>query len=329
MKKTMTVLVGAFMLALLAFAGIAQGSERNPAESSSHVQELTAMNNRYQGQVKLHAASRGSYSSHLEDLTAMNNRYQGQVKLHAASRGSYSSHLEDLTALKDYRNESPYDAARSVTAPVNPRAGRLSIYPYDAPFFPSAARRPSTFASNTLAAGRCPCNRDLPLSAVTATLPAGGDSVVSSPAGHGVNWGDAAAGAASTAGLALILIAGTWVLRRRDRNLETRRRLARSLERMAVPERPFVGRGPRYLVQPSVAMACAPSLQAIATALREEALEFDADGLRAVRTFITDGQSPFFGRDATKAQREAARLQQIVVEAETAVADREHVPVAA
>jgi hypothetical protein len=76
-------------------------------------------------------------------------------------------------------------------------------------------------------------------------------------------------------------------------------------------------------------VACAPSLQAIATALREEALVLDEDRLRAVLRFITDGASPFFGRDPTEAPREAARLQHIVVGAETAVLDQEPTAVAA
>jgi hypothetical protein len=114
-----------------------------------------------------------------------------------------------------------------------------------------------------------------------------------------------------------------------NRNIKKRLRLARSLERAAVPERPFMGRGPRYLVQPSVTVACGPSLQTMATALRDEALVLDEDGLRAVLTFITDGGSPFFGRDATEALREAVRLQHMVVGAETAVLDQERVVIAA
>ena len=49
-------------------------------------------------------------------------------------------------------------------------------------------------------------------------------------------------------------------------NILTRKRisLARSLERTAVPERPYIGRGPRYLVHPTITAACAPSLLAIA-----------------------------------------------------------------
>jgi hypothetical protein len=115
---------------------------------------------------------------------------------------------------------------------------------------------------------------------------------------------------------------------KRNWNIKRRRRLARSLERAAVPERPFI-RGPRYLVQPSVTLACAPSLQAIATALRKEELVLNEDGLRAVLTFITDGGSPFFGRDATEALREAVRLQHIVIGAESAALAQERVTVAA
>jgi len=106
---------------------------------------------------------------------------------------------------------------------------------------------------------------------------------------------------------------------KRDRNLTKQRRLARALERAAAPERPFMGRGPRYLVQPSVTLACAPSLQAIATALREDARVLNEDGLGAVLTFITDGASPFFGRDVTEALREAVRLQHLVIDAKPAV----------
>jgi len=115
-----------------------------------------------------------------------------------------------------------------------------------------------------------------------------------------------------------------------DWNIKKRRRLARALERAAVPERPFMGRGPRYLVQPSVTVACAPSMQAIADALRDETHPIDAGSLEAVGTFLTDGcASAFFGRDSTAALREAVRLQHLVVGAETAVSDEERVAVAA
>ena len=51
--------------------------------------------------------------------------------------------------------------------------------------------------------------------------------------------------------------------------------LARRVERAAVPERPHIGRGPRYLVQPSISTACAPSLRAIAEAAGPDCLIVD------------------------------------------------------
>jgi hypothetical protein len=93
-----------------------------------------------------------------------------------------------------------------------------------------------------------------------------------------------------------------------------RRSLARSLERVSVPERPYIGRGPRYLVHPEVALACAPSLRSMAAALRNETVAFDDNELRAIRSFISDGAgSTFFGRDATAALREAVCLQHAVL----------------
>ena len=115
---------------------------------------------------------------------------------------------------------------------------------------------------------------------------------------------------------------------KRDRISNKRFKVARMAERAAVPERPWLGRGPRYLVQPSVALACAPSLRAIAAALRDEARPVDEGAMDAVRTFITDGGSPFFGRDVTAALREAVRLQHIVVVAEPAVREPERVAIA-
>jgi hypothetical protein len=98
-----------------------------------------------------------------------------------------------------------------------------------------------------------------------------------------------------------------------DKATRKRIRLARSLEHAAVPERPYIGRGPRYLVYPTITAACAPSLLAIATALRAEPLAYGDDELGEVRRFITDVESPFFGRDETAAMREAVRLQHTVV----------------
>jgi len=110
-----------------------------------------------------------------------------------------------------------------------------------------------------------------------------------------------------------------------------RRQLARNFERATVAERPFIGRGPRYIVQPSVTAACAPSLRAIAAALRDENLAIDSDQLQTLQTFIRGGgsDSPFFGDDATEALREAVRLQHDIVGAVAAPPEYEPDTVAA
>ena len=101
-----------------------------------------------------------------------------------------------------------------------------------------------------------------------------------------------------------------------------RRSLARSLERVSVPERPYIGRGPRYLVHPEIALACAPSLRSMAAALRNETVAFEDNELRAIRSFISDGAgSAFFGQDATAAMREAVSLQHAVIAPNAAVQD--------
>ncbi len=114
---------------------------------------------------------------------------------------------------------------------------------------------------------------------------------------------------------------------KRDRITKQRKQLARACERAAVPERPFL-KGPRYIVHPEVTAACAPSLRTIATALREATPVLGEDELRMVRRFITDGGSPFFGRDVTAAMREAVRLQHMIVRREPLVLDQEHTAVA-
>ncbi len=111
----------------------------------------------------------------------------------------------------------------------------------------------------------------------------------------------------------------------RDKATRKRIKLARSLERAAVPERSHNGRGPRYLVHPTITVACTPSLLAIAAALRAEPLAFHDDELRDVGSFITDGGSPFFGRDETAAMREAVRLQHAVLAPKPAAFDRAQV----
>jgi hypothetical protein len=107
-----------------------------------------------------------------------------------------------------------------------------------------------------------------------------------------------------------------------------RERLARSVERAAVPERPHIGRAPRYLVHPSITAVCAPSLHAIAAALRDETHPIDRAGLEAVGRFLTDGSGPFFGRDSAAALREVVQLQHVIVGAETAVHGEELIAVA-
>jgi hypothetical protein len=115
---------------------------------------------------------------------------------------------------------------------------------------------------------------------------------------------------------------------RQDRTIRKRQKLARYVDRAAVPERPFIGRGPRYMVQPSVAAACAPSLRAIAAALRDETHPIDDANLKAVARWLTDGCGPFFGRDSTAALLECVHLQQTVVGAETADFQQERLAVA-
>jgi hypothetical protein len=99
------------------------------------------------------------------------------------------------------------------------------------------------------------------------------------------------------------------------RNRARRRRLhvARMAERAAVPERPWMGVGPRYLFDRGVMAACAPPLRAIAAALRDERSLVDDATLDAVRRFLTRAESPLHGRDATAARREAVRLQHAIV----------------
>jgi hypothetical protein len=114
----------------------------------------------------------------------------------------------------------------------------------------------------------------------------------------------------------------------RDRAIKKRQRLARHVERAAVPERPFNGPGPRYLVQPSVTAACAPSLRAIAAALRDEAQSIDDAKQGAVDSWLRNGAGPFFGRDPMAALKDVVRLEQIVVGAALSTFDEEPVAVA-
>jgi hypothetical protein len=115
---------------------------------------------------------------------------------------------------------------------------------------------------------------------------------------------------------------------KRDRTIKKRQQLARQVERAAVPERPFIGQCPRYLVQSSVTAACAPSLRAIAAALRDETHPIDEASLKAVGRWLKDGSGPFFGMDSTAALREVDRLQDVIAGAATAAVDEEPVAIA-
>jgi hypothetical protein len=115
---------------------------------------------------------------------------------------------------------------------------------------------------------------------------------------------------------------------KRDRTTKKRQKLARRVELAAVPERPFIGRGPRYLVQPDVTAACAPSLRAIAASLRDETHPIEEASLEAVDGWLTNVGGPFFGRDSAAALREVVRLQHIIVGAETAAFNEERIAVA-
>jgi hypothetical protein len=166
----------------------------------------------------------------------------------------------------------------------------------------------------------------LPAATVGSNVASG--STGTAAEGSGFTWNAAGIGA----GVGLVLLAlgvGIFVARARndsklsrDWNSGKRRRLARWLERAAVPERPVVGRGPRYLVRPNVTVACAPSLRAIAAALRDETVMVDSNQLRALQDFVS-GDSPFFGDDPTAALREVVRLQHSIIGAESATLTHE------
>ena len=113
-----------------------------------------------------------------------------------------------------------------------------------------------------------------------------------------------------------------------DRISKRRDKVARMAERAAVPERPFRGGVPRYLIRPAVSLACAPSLQAIAAALRDGTLHIDEESLEAAWRFFTDGGTALYGYDVTEALRETVRLQQKIVRPEPVELDQAPVAVA-
>jgi hypothetical protein len=93
-----------------------------------------------------------------------------------------------------------------------------------------------------------------------------------------------------------------------------RRRLARRVTSAIEVEPPTICRGCAYpyLVQPAITAACTSPLQAIAATLSEERHPIAGEVLDAVRTFVSDGKSPFFGRDAILARHEADHLRELV-----------------
>jgi hypothetical protein len=87
-----------------------------------------------------------------------------------------------------------------------------------------------------------------------------------------------------------------------------RRRLAAMAERATAPERPLLGHGPRYLIHPSVSVACGPALSEIARDLRDQALPIDSEVLDQVASFLTRSDSRLFEPSKAGALDEALRL---------------------
>jgi hypothetical protein len=71
-----------------------------------------------------------------------------------------------------------------------------------------------------------------------------------------------------------------------------------------------------------VSRACAPSLKAIAAALRDDTLHIDEEKLKATWRFFTDGRTALYGYDVTEALRETVRLQQTIVRPERVELDQ-------
>lgn len=112
---------------------------------------------------------------------------------------------------------------------------------------------------------------------------------------------------------------------KRDRITKRREKLARMAERAAIPERPIRG---TYIIRPAVSAACAPSLQAIAAALRDPTLHIDEKSLEAASKFFTDGRTALYGYDVTDALRATVLLQQKIVRPEPIELDEAPVVVA-
>lgn len=94
-----------------------------------------------------------------------------------------------------------------------------------------------------------------------------------------------------------------------------RQQLARRVIAATNVERPMTaakGCAFPYLVQPTVALTCATSLQAIGRMLNDREHSISTETLEAVRMLISDGASPFFDGDECRASAAAVNLRQLV-----------------
>jgi hypothetical protein len=91
-----------------------------------------------------------------------------------------------------------------------------------------------------------------------------------------------------------------------------RLRLATMAERAAIPERPILGRGPRYLIHPHVSIACGSVLSEIAHDLRDEGVAVDNDALEQVTTFLCGPDSSLFELGLHAAVSEVERLSRLL-----------------
>jgi hypothetical protein len=99
--------------------------------------------------------------------------------------------------------------------------------------------------------------------------------------------------------------------RNADRERRRRRRLAAMAERAAVPERPFLGHGPRYVIHPRVSLACGLVLSEIARDLRDAAVPIDSETLDQLATFLGGPDSRLFEPSPDRALDEAVRLAHV------------------
>jgi hypothetical protein len=99
---------------------------------------------------------------------------------------------------------------------------------------------------------------------------------------------------------------------RRDADSKRRLRLAAMAERAAIPERPFLGRGPRYLIHPHVSIACGAVLSEIAFDLRDESLAVDTGALDPLATFLKGPDSTLFELNVVAAVDETVRISRLL-----------------